>query len=132
MSKESRLFTVESMWSYSPLSLSNKPKEARAYLLNLYRYDGIYKYACQICHEASSNIEIGQLFKKTETELDPMNLCLCPNCHAEYAKLRNGIESFDEKIKDKIFSLPNRTVVFPGHGSPSTIESEKQFNIDLI
>lgn len=37
-----------------------------------------------------------------------------------------------KKIKDKIFSLPNRTVVFPGHGSPSTIESEKQFNIDLI
>lgn len=93
------------------IRISNKPKEARAYLLNMYRYDGIYKYACQICHEASSNIEIGQLFKKTETELDPMNLCLCPNCHAEYAKLRNGIENFDEKIKDKILEISENDVL---------------------
>ncbi len=36
------------------------------------------------------------------------------------------------KIKDKIFCLPDRTVIFPGHGSPGTVGSEKQFNIDLI
>ncbi|MBP3365537.1 MAG: MBL fold metallo-hydrolase [Treponema sp.] len=35
------------------------------------------------------------------------------------------------KIREKLFSLPGRTVVFPGHGAPSTIESERQFNIDV-
>lgn len=93
------------------IRISNKPKEARAYLLNMYRYDGIYKYACQICHEASSNIEIGQLFKKAETELDPMNLCLCPNCHAKYIKLRNGIDNFDEIVRDKILAISEPDVV---------------------
>ena len=36
------------------------------------------------------------------------------------------------KIKDKLFKLPNRTLIFPGHGTPGTIESEKQFNMDLM
>lgn len=36
------------------------------------------------------------------------------------------------KIKDKLFKLPDRTLIFPGHGAPGTIESEKQFNIDMI
>lgn len=35
------------------------------------------------------------------------------------------------KIRDKLFTLPDRTLIFPGHGAPGSIESEKQFNIDL-
>lgn len=35
------------------------------------------------------------------------------------------------KIKDKLFTLPDRTLIFPGHGTPGSIESEKQFNMDI-
>lgn len=69
--------------------VSNKPKEARAYLLNIYRYDGVYKYACQMCHDSCANIESTQIFNNPEVELDPMHLCLCPNCSALYKKIRN-------------------------------------------
>lgn len=36
------------------------------------------------------------------------------------------------RIKDKIFSLPDSTIVLPGHGCPGTIGSERQFNIDIL
>ncbi len=35
------------------------------------------------------------------------------------------------KIQDKLFSLPGETIIFPGHGTPTTIESEKQYNLDF-
>jgi len=92
------------------IRVSNRDKEARAYLLNMYKYDGAYRYACQICHEACGNIEKAQLLKKVETELDPMNLCVCPNCHTEYNKLRNGSDAFDDELKDKILDYSESEV----------------------
>lgn len=77
------------------IRVSNKPKEARAYLLNMYRYDGIYKYACQMCHDTCSDIEATQLFNNPELELDPMNLCLCPNCATLYRQSRNDSHVMD-------------------------------------
>ena len=70
--------------------VSNKPKEIRAYLYNMYRYSGIYKYACQMCHDSCASVEIAEIFNKPETELDPMNLCLCPNCATKYRAYRNN------------------------------------------
>lgn len=70
--------------------VSNKPKEIRAYLYNMYRYTGIYKYACQMCHDSCASVEIAEIFNKPETELDPMNLCLCPNCATKYRAYRNN------------------------------------------
>ena len=67
---------------------SSHAKEAKAYLYNMYRHEGTYKYACQLCHETCSNFEATEIFLKPETELDPINLCLCPNCAAVYRKLR--------------------------------------------
>jgi glyoxylase-like metal-dependent hydrolase (beta-lactamase superfamily II) len=32
-------------------------------------------------------------------------------------------------LQSKVFSLPEETVIFPGHGPPSTIEVEKRYNI---
>ena len=83
------------------IRVSNRPKEARAYLLNMYRYDGVYKYACQMCHDSCASVEIAELFNKPETELDPLNLCLCPNCATRYRTFRNNsraMESFLESI----------------------------------
>lgn len=67
---------------------SNTPGEIRAYLHNMYRYDCVHKYACQMCHESCSSIEAAQIFNKPQVELDPMNLCLCPNCARIYRGLR--------------------------------------------
>ena len=102
---------VEYLYKVMRVRVSNKPKEIRAYLLNMYKYDGAGKYACQMCHEASPNIETGQLLKIAKTELDPMNLCLCPNCHAKYEKLRNKIENFDEIIKERILEITENEVL---------------------
>jgi len=33
------------------------------------------------------------------------------------------------RIQQKLFSLPDNTVIFPGHGPPSTIATEKKANI---
>ena len=35
------------------------------------------------------------------------------------------------KIKEKIFSQNDGTIIMPGHGSPTTVAAEKQFNLDI-
>jgi hypothetical protein len=89
------------------IRFSNKPKEARAYLLNMYRYDGVYKYACQICHDSCASVEIAELFNKPETELDPLNLCLCPNCASKYRIYRNNARAM-QTLLDSILELQER------------------------
>lgn len=71
------------------IRVSNHEKEGRAYLQSMYRYPGKYKYACQLCHESCANFERVELFLKPEAELDPINLCLCPNCATEYRAIRS-------------------------------------------
>lgn len=85
------------------IRVSNNAKEAKAYLHNMYRYDGIYKYACQACHESCGSIEIAQVFNNPETELDPMNLCLCPTCASRYRLLRNN-DAIMAEAKKRILS----------------------------
>lgn len=77
---------------------TNKPKEIRAYLQNMYRYDGVYKYACQMCHDTCSDVEFAEMFNKPEVELDPMNLCLCPNCATRYRAYRNQESTMKELL----------------------------------
>ena len=55
---------------------------------NMYKIDGKYKYACQMCHDAFANVEMCQIANEPGLELDAMNLCLCPNCAREYKKMR--------------------------------------------
>ena len=85
------------------IRVSNRPREARAYLQNMYRHEGAnrFKFSCQLCHEVCSSIEVTGIFLKPETELDPMNLCLCPNCAAEYRKLRANSDT-SEKLSKQI------------------------------
>lgn len=70
------------------IRVSKPDNEVRAYLTNMYKVDRAYKYACQMCHEVLFNIEKCQIAKSPRFELDPMHLCLCPNCAAEYRKMR--------------------------------------------
>lgn len=83
------------------IRVSDHPKEAIAYLHGMYRYDGLFKYACQLCQDTCSSIERVQLFEDNKVELDPMNLCMCPNCAAKYRKLRPNnviMSSFKQRI----------------------------------
>ncbi|MEK6715366.1 MAG: MBL fold metallo-hydrolase [Candidatus Omnitrophota bacterium] len=41
-------------------------------------------------------------------------------------------EQLIKSIKDKLFSLPDNTVVYPGHGEPTTIAKEKKGNPFLM
>lgn len=102
--------------------VSNKPKEARAYLLNMYRYDGVYKYACQMCHDSCANIESTQIFNNPEVELDPMHLCLCPNCSALYKKIRNDNAEMIN-LKNNILSLSESDIY---NGEYVAIDVENQ------
>lgn len=79
------------------IRVSNHPREAKAYLSNMYRHDGNnrFKFACQLCHETCASFEATEIFPNPKTELDPVNLCLCPNCAAAYRKLRSNNDIMD-------------------------------------
>lgn len=79
------------------IRVSNHPREAKEYLANMYRHEGNnrFKFACQLCHDTCSSFEATGVFLKPETELDPMNLCLCPNCAAMYRRVRGRPETMD-------------------------------------
>ena len=82
----------------------SKPQdEIRAYLTNMYKVEGAYKYACQICHNPYANVEMCQIQNKPEIELDAMNLCLCPNCASIFQKIRFNDDSINKFI-DEILS----------------------------
>ena len=89
--------------------VSNRPKEIKAYLHNMYRYVGSFKYACQMCHDVCSTIESAELFLHPETELDPLHLSLCNNCANRYASLRNN-SSMMEEFKHRIMEVRNHEV----------------------
>lgn len=70
------------------IRVSKPDSEIDAYLRGMYRVEGSYKYACQMCHEPVTSFEKCQLSTGMEKELDAMYLCMCPNCASEYRKMR--------------------------------------------
>lgn len=57
-----------------------------------------------MCHDSCANIESTKIFNNPEVELDPMHLCLCPNCASLYKKIRNA-DSEMESFKNRILRL---------------------------
>lgn len=93
------------------IRVSNHRREAKAYLSNMYRHDGNnrFKFACQLCHDTCSTFEATEIFLKPETELDPVNLCLCPNCAAAYRKLRTNTEIM-ENVRRSILTMKDSDI----------------------
>lgn len=96
------------------IRISKPSSEIRAYLTNMYKVDRAYKYACQMCHEPFANVEMCQISNSPEVELDPMNLCLCPNCAAEYKKMRADYTDIEYFIED----IMNLTETEIGNSDP--------------
>ena len=95
---------ISSEYVIRKVRTSNRKRENRAYLMNMYRYDNMYKYACQMCHDSCADFEATQIFNDNKVELDPMNLCLCPNCAIAYRKLRLNNVTMDI-LKKQILNM---------------------------
>ncbi|WP_208596261.1 MBL fold metallo-hydrolase [Desulfovermiculus halophilus] len=39
-----------------------------------------------------------------------------------------SLETLLQGVREKVFTLPGETVIYPGHGPQTTVESEKQYN----
>ena len=69
---------------------TSNPNTSRAYLMGQYKAVDAYKYACQMCHDFFPNIESCQIEEHPQNELEPMNICLCPNCATKFRELRRS------------------------------------------
>lgn len=96
------------------IRVSNPTREIKAYLSSMYRHEGVYKYACQLCHETCSNFESAEIFLDEEKELDPIHLCLCPNCATAYRKLRSD-SALMSVLKNKILSKTEQDIKLDDH-----------------
>lgn len=76
----------------------------------------LYRYACQLCHKPFSNVEMCQLEQKPDVELDPLNVCLCPNCAAKFRTLRND-KYLADRLIDSILDVSENEIEENDHVS---------------
>ncbi len=100
---------VEYQKKIRSVRVSHQKSDVDAYLKGMYKIEGSYRYACQMCHEYFPNIQQTQLLKEMEEELDPMYLCLCPNCAAEYNRMKNNQTEMKEFL-DNIRELSDEDI----------------------
>lgn len=86
------------------IRISRPQDDIRAYLMNMYRVNSSYRYACQICHRPFSSVEMCQLEQTPDVELDPLNICLCPNCATKFRTLRKD-KYLAERLITSILSV---------------------------
>lgn len=91
------------------IRISRPQDDIRAYLMNMYRVGNSYRYACQLCHEPVSSVEMCQLERKPELELEPLNLCLCPSCARDFKIFRNN-EEYAQKLIDAIMEYTEQEI----------------------
>lgn len=75
---------------------SSRPSDARAYLKRMYLDENTGTYACQLCHEGFSDLEMCQIEQKPKFEISPLHICLCPNCAAKFKRLKNNEKGYAE------------------------------------
>lgn len=60
------------------------------------------------------DMEAVQLFKNPETEPDPMNVCLCPNCAALYRRIRGNTREMD-LLRNQFLAIREHDVIGADH-----------------
>lgn len=105
------VFAIPVKYEYKvrKIRVSKPDSEIDAYLRSMYRVEGSYKYACQMCHEPVTTFEKCQLSTGMEKELDAMYLCMCPNCASEYRRMRSDAYDLQEFI-DEIMYLSEQDI----------------------
>ena len=98
------------------IRVSRHQDDIRAYLMNMYRVNSSYHYACQLCHKPFSNVEMCQLEQKPDVELDPLNICLCPNCASNFRALRNN-RIFADRLIESILDISESEIDESSHVS---------------
>lgn len=84
---------------------TSRTNDSKNYLLNMYRYDGTNKHACQMCHKPiDTNINAVQIFTSPELELDPMHLCLCSKCMDDYHRMQRSDELMQD-VRNELFNM---------------------------
>lgn len=84
---------------------TSRTNDSKNYLLNMYRYDGTNKYACQMCHKPiDTNVNAVQIFTSPELELDPMHLCLCSKCMDDYHRTQRNDELMQD-VRNELFNM---------------------------
>jgi hypothetical protein len=91
------------------IRVSRPQDDVRAYLMNMYRVSSSYRHACQLCHKPFANVEMCQLEQHPDIELDPLNICLCPNCATKFRLLRNN-EYLAEELIDTILDVSENEI----------------------
>lgn len=112
---------AEQMFAYAePVLYAEKVRSVRVsknvsavktYLQQMYRLMGNQgRFACQLCHQTFTSIESCQLDEKgdADKELEPMHLCLCPNCAAKFRAYRNTPEY--SNFRDGLHSLTQEDI----------------------
>lgn len=84
---------------------TSRTSDSKNYLLNMYRYDGTNKYACQMCHKPiDTNVNAVQIFTSPELELDPMHMCLCSKCMDDYHRMQRNDELMQD-VRNELFNM---------------------------
>ena len=98
------------------IRVSRPQDDVRAYLKNMYQVNSSFQYACQLCHRPFPNVEMCQLEQKPDVELDPLNVCLCPNCAAKFRTLRND-KYLADRLIDSILDVSENEIEENDHVS---------------
>lgn len=74
------------------IKVSGNTSAIKTYLQHAYRALYSTRYFCQLCHKPFVRIESCQIHEpgQAEKELEPMHLCMCPNCAGEFRLFRAG------------------------------------------
>ncbi len=92
------------------LRVSQLDSEIKAYLKGMYKIDGTTsQYACQMCHKPTLQLEKCQLLPKMEDELEPMYLCMCPDCATDYRQKR-AVDSTVVEFLQAIYNLNDNDI----------------------
>lgn len=57
---------------------------------------------------------------------------LFANSHGRVDMPTSSYDDIEKSIKEKLFLLPDDVMVYPGHGGPTTMEHEKQYNLIVV
>lgn len=96
---------VEYEYKVRKLRVSQLDSEIKAYLKGMYKIDGTTnQYACQMCHKPTLQFQKCQLLPKMEEELEPLYLCMCPDCATDYRQMR-AVDSTVGEFLQAIYNL---------------------------